>query len=105
MTLAILYRFLAHQPQSSGTLDTVPNDAPTLVPRLTSDQIPPEASSRPGIADYGIIGDCRSAALISLTGSIDWLCWPRFDKPSIFAALLDPQRGGCWSISPTSRYR
>ena len=54
----------------------------------------------PQIHDYAIIGDCRSAALISRAGSIDWLCWPRFDKQSIFAALLDRDRGGHWRISP-----
>ena len=52
------------------------------------------------IQDYGIIGDCRAAALVSRHGSIDWLCWPRFDKASIFAALLDSERGGYWRISP-----
>ncbi len=52
------------------------------------------------IEDYGIIGDCRAAALVSRSGSIDWLCWPRFDKSSIFAALLDRDRGGHWSITP-----
>ena len=58
----------------------------------------------PAIADYGVIGDCRSAALVSRNGSIDWLCWPRFDSPSIFAALLDQERGGYWSISPIADY-
>ncbi|MBV9340233.1 MAG: glycoside hydrolase family 15 protein [Acidobacteria bacterium] len=58
----------------------------------------------PGIEDYAIIGDCRAAALVSRCGQIDWLCWPRFDSPSIFAALLDQERGGHWRIAPLGPY-
>jgi GH15 family glucan-1,4-alpha-glucosidase len=57
------------------------------------------------IGDYGVIGDCRSAALVSRFGSIDWLCWPLFDSPSIFAAILDPKKGGHWSIRPADPYQ
>jgi GH15 family glucan-1,4-alpha-glucosidase len=57
-------------------------------------------STWPPISDYAIIGDCRSAALVSNRGSIEWLCWPRFDSASIFAAILDRHRGGHWAISP-----
>jgi GH15 family glucan-1,4-alpha-glucosidase len=52
------------------------------------------------IQDYAIIGNGRSAALISKRGSLDWLCWPRFDSPSVFGAILDSKRGGHWSIHP-----
>jgi len=57
------------------------------------------------IHDYGIIGDGRSAALISRGGSLDWLCWPRFDSPSLFAAILDEERGGRFSIAPAGPFR
>src|SRR5947199_7700502 len=49
------------------------------------------------IAEYALLSDCRSAALVSRAGSIDWLCFPRFDGPSVFARLLDEQAGH-WSI-------
>ncbi len=53
------------------------------------------------ISDYGIIGDMRSAALVSIKGSIDWLCMPRFDSPSVFAAILDDAKGGFFQVRPT----
>ena len=60
-------------------------------------------SSKP-IADYGLLADCNSAALVDRDGSIGWLCLPRFDSPSVFAAILDPDAGH-WSIAPTATYR
>ncbi|MDG6904590.1 MAG: glycoside hydrolase family 15 protein [Nitrososphaerota archaeon] len=55
------------------------------------------------IADHAIIGDRKTCALIGLDGSIDWLCTPRFDSPSIFCAILDKAKGGRFSIRPRNR--
>lgn len=57
------------------------------------------------IEDYALIGDCETAALVSRDGSIDWLCFPRFDSPACFAALLGDEENGRWSISPSQEYR
>ena len=57
------------------------------------------------IEDYAIIGDCRTAALISRDGNIAWLCLPDYDSPSIFAHILSPTRGGLFSIRPLQSFR
>ena len=52
------------------------------------------------IGEHALIGDCHSAALVCRDGSIDWVCFPRFDSPSTFGAILDEQRGGSFDVTP-----
>ena len=52
------------------------------------------------IENYGVIGDLHTVALVAVDGSIDFMCAPRFDSPSIFAALLDDERGGRFQLAP-----
>ena len=59
----------------------------------------------PKISDHGLIGDLQTAALVTTDGTIDWFCCPRFDSPSVFASLLDADKGGYFRIAPdTSDY-
>src|SRR5438876_2285847 len=56
----------------------------------------------PDIGNHGLIGDLQTAALVSGDGTVDWYCCPRFDSPSVFASLLDRERGGFFRIAPAT---
>ena len=87
---------------------------PTLAKSLATNPFAPRGGKTPAhdlriggylqIGDYGVIGDCRSMALVGADGSIDWCCMPRFDSPSVFGRLLDARKGGCWQIAPVGEY-
>ncbi|GHO90732.1 glucoamylase [Reticulibacter mediterranei] len=70
--------------------------------KTQSKQVPPVAKTRYlPIEDYGMIGDLTTVALVGKNGSIDWCCLPDFDSPSIFAAILDADKGGFFRLTPT----
>src|SRR5260370_14929806 len=59
----------------------------------------------PNISDHGLIGDLQTAALVTTDGTVDWFCTPRFDSPSVFASLLDADKGGYMRVPPaTDKY-
>lgn len=56
------------------------------------------------VEDYGLIGNMRTCALVATDGGLDFMCWPYFDSPSVFARMLDKDKGGHFSISPAADY-
>ena len=82
---------------SSNTVpsNTVPSNT------VPSNTVPSNTVPRyPNISDHGLIGDLQTAALVTTDGCVDWFCCPRFDSPSVFASLLDADRGGHFRIAP-----
>jgi len=61
--------------------------------------VPGSQTNIPPIKDYGFIGDTRTGALVSSAGSIDWMCWPRFDSEPVFGRLIDSKGGGSFEIA------
>jgi GH15 family glucan-1,4-alpha-glucosidase len=91
--------------ESSDTPET-PNAATRAVPPDGGLSATPAKEDRAlsrlplRIEDYGLLGDCTTAALVGRDGSLDWLCWPRFDSGACFAALLGDESNGRWHIGP-----
>lgn len=75
-------------------------DLYTAASRLSQRFRPQPGQSSPSLGEHALIGDGASCALIGVDGSIGWACLPRFDSPSVFASILDPDRGGTCRISP-----
>ncbi len=79
--------------------DVVSAIHPPAVPRA------PRTDGFAGIESYGVIGDCQSIALVARDGAIDWWAAPAMDSPPVFAAVLDPEEGGCFSLEPAVPYQ
>jgi GH15 family glucan-1,4-alpha-glucosidase len=85
----------------SSQLLSAENQTHEILCKMIGSAGSPEKGPMPKrIEDYALIGDGQSAALVGRNGSIDWLCWPRFDSDACFAALLGGTEHGCWMIAP-----
>jgi GH15 family glucan-1,4-alpha-glucosidase len=80
------------------------SESTTASSDVAAKSVEQEAHGSQPIADYGLLADCNSAALVERAGSIDWLCLPRYDSDAVFARILDPD-GGHWSIRPAATFR
>src|SRR5215469_13985024 len=72
------------------------------IPHRIPDKLSGGGNMSAALEDYGMIGDCETAALVGRTGSIDGLLWPRFDSDACFAALLGTPKNGRWTLAPAS---
>ena len=90
-------RHRVHGQTRDAVAATTVNDFP---PQARGDARPVPADDYTPLHEYGAIGNCRTIALVSLRGSIDWFCLPHFSGPAVFAALLDQARGGRFRICP-----
>jgi GH15 family glucan-1,4-alpha-glucosidase len=87
-------------PRRRGAMDPYMSETFTAEPTPFVERLPTQ-SPFPPIADYGFLSDCHTAALVAPDGTVEWLCPPRFDSPSVFAAILDRSAGG-FRLGPSS---
>src|SRR3546814_5450241 len=92
---SILNKIDAARLHQAAPLEAAPPRVAVIDPEVS-----PSMSSRS--EDYALICDCETASLVSRGGSIDWLCWPRFDTGARFAALLGEANNGRWSVAPAA---
>lgn len=92
------------QADQSSKVEPIPSTSTTPPREMSNDPTTRReyADGYMPIENYGLIGNMRTCAMVATDGSIDSLCWPYFDSPSIFARLLDKDKGGYWSITPKS---